>query len=138
MTYAMGEYYEHVNDYDLEYQEQSEQDIPFWRELMMRYVPGRVLELACGSGRIGIELLHGPGAFLLEGLDIAPEMLNAYRRKLAREPEAVQQRVTLHEGNMTSFQLEQKGQFDLIFLPFNSIVHLYELEEQLGAFKNTY
>lgn len=138
MTYAMGEYYEHVNDYDLEYQEQSEQDIPFWCELMMRYIPGRVLELACGSGRIGIELLHGPGDFLLEGLDISPEMLGAYRRKLTREPEAVQQRVTLHEGDMTKFQLEQKGQFDLIFLPFNSIVHLYELEEQLGAFKNTY
>lgn len=138
MTYAMGEYYEHVSDYDLEYQEQSELDIPFWRELVMRYTPRRVLELACGSGRIGIELLHGPGDFLLEGLDIAPEMLGAFQRKLAREPEIVQGRVTLHEGDMTSYQLEHKGQFDLIMLPFNSIAHLYELEQQLGAFKNTY
>ena len=138
MTYAMGEYYERVSDYDLEYQEQSELDIPFWRELVMRYTPQRVLELACGSGRIGIELLHGPGDFLLEGLDIAPEMLGAYRRKLAREPEQVQGRVILHEGDMTNYQLEHKGQFDLILLPFNSIAHLYELEQQLGAFKNTY
>ena len=138
MTYAMGEYYERVNDYDLEYQEQSELDIPFWRELVLRYVPQRVLELACGSGRIGIELLHGPGDFLLEGLDIAPEMLGAFQRKLAREPEAVQGRVSLHEGDMTDYQLEYKGQFDLIILPFNSIAHLYELEQQLGAFKNTY
>ncbi len=138
MTYAMGEYYEHVNDYDLEYQEQSELDIPFWRELVMRYTPQRVLELACGSGRIGIELLHGPGDFLLEGLDIAPEMLDAFQRKLAREPEAVQGRVLLHEGDMTDYQLEHKGEFDLIMLPFNSIAHLYELEQQLEAFKNTY
>ena len=138
MTYAMGEYYERVSDYDLEYQEQSELDIPFWRELVMRYTPQRVLELACGSGRIGIELLHGPGDFLLEGLDIAPEMLGAYRRKLAREPETVQERISLHEGDMTNYQLEHKGQFDLILLPFNSIAHLYELEQQLGAFKNTY
>ena len=138
MPYNMGEYYERVSDYDLEYQSQSEQDIPFWCELLMRYTPERVLELACGSGRIGIELLHSPGSFHLEGLDIAPEMLNAYRRKLEREPEAVQQRVTLHEGDMCDFQLEHKGQFDLILLPFNSIAHLYELEDQMSAFKNTY
>ena len=138
MPYNMGEYYERVSDYDLEYQSQSELDIPFWCELVMRYTPRRVLELACGSGRIGIELLHSPGDFQLEGLDIAPEMLDAYRRKLAREPEAVSRRVTLHEGDMTDYLLEHKGQFDLVFLPFNSIAHLYEIEQQLATFKNTY
>jgi SAM-dependent methyltransferase len=138
MPYDMGEYYERVSDYDLEYQEQSEQDIPFWCELVMRYTPQRVLELACGSGRIGIELLHSPGNFYLEGLDISPEMLNAYRRKLLREPEPVQQRVTLHEADMADYQLEHKGEFDLVFLPFNSVAHLYEIEQQLSTFKNTY
>ncbi len=67
MPYNMGEYYERVNDYDLEYQSQTQQDVPFWCELVMRYTPERVLELACGSGRIGIELLHSPGNFQLEG-----------------------------------------------------------------------
>jgi SAM-dependent methyltransferase len=138
MPYDMGEYYERVSDYDLEYQEQSEQDIPFWRELVMRYTPKRVLELACGSGRIGIELLRGLGDFQLEGLDISASMLNAYRNKLAREPEAIQRRVTLHEGDMCNYNVEHKGEFDLIFLPFNSITHLYEIEQQLDAFKNTY
>jgi SAM-dependent methyltransferase len=138
MPYNMGEYYERVSDYDLEYQSQSEQDIPFWCELLMRYTPQRVLELACGSGRIGLELLHSPGSFQLEGLDISPEMLNAYRRKLAREPEAIQQRVTLHEADMSNYELTHKGQFDLIFLPFNSIAHLYEIEQQFDTFKNTY
>ncbi|HLZ63313.1 MAG TPA: class I SAM-dependent methyltransferase [Ktedonosporobacter sp.] len=138
MPYAVGEYYERVSDYDLEYQSQSEQDVPFWRELVMRYTPQRVLELACGSGRIGLELLHSPGAFQLEGIDIAPEMLNAYRRKLEREPEALQQRVSLHEGDMSDYQLAHKGEFDLILLPFNSIAHLYEIEQQLATFKNTY
>ncbi len=138
MPYNMGEYYEHAGDYDLEYQSQSEQDIPFWCELVMRYTPQRILELACGSGRIGLELLHSPGNFQLEGLDISLEMLNAYRRKLIREPEAIQERVTLHEADMVDYQLEHKGQFDLIFLPFNSIAHLYEIEQQLDTFKNTY
>lgn len=138
MAHKMGEYYERVSDYDLEYQSQSEQDIPFWRELVMRYTPARVLELACGSGRIGLELLRGPGDFSLEGLDLEPDMLSAYRRKLEREPEAVQQRVILHQGDMREYGLEHKGEYDLIFLPFNSIAHLYEIEDQLAAFRTTY
>lgn len=137
MSYDMGEYYERVSDYDLEYQSQSEQDVPFWRELVLRYTPQRVLELGCGSGRIGIELLHAPGDFLLDGLDLAPEMLKAYTRKLEQEPDAVRQRVHLYEGDMSKYELEHKGQYDLIFLPFNSIAHLYELEQQLGAFHDT-
>jgi SAM-dependent methyltransferase len=137
-TYNMGEYYERASDYDLEYQGQTEQDVPFWCELVMRYTPQRVLELACGSGRISLALLHSPGNFHLEGLDIAPAMLNAYRRKLEREPEAVQQRVTLHEADMSAYDLPTKGRFDLVLLPFNSIAHLYEIEQQLDTFKNTY
>lgn len=138
MPYDMGEYYERVSDYDLEYQSQSEQDIPFWRELVTRYTPRRVLELACGSGRIGMELLTISGNFALEGLDISPEMLAAYQRKLERASETLQERVTLHEGDMSAYALPNKGDFDLVLLPFNSICHLYEIEQQLDTFKNTY
>lgn len=137
MPYEMGEYYERVNDYDLEYQSQSEQDVPFWQELMVRYTPQRVLELACGSGRIGLELLNVPGAFQLDGLDLEPAMLKAYERKLATLSEATRQRVTLHQGDMCSYTLPAKGTYDLIFLPFNSICHLYEIEQQFDAFKTT-
>lgn len=138
MLYAVGEYYESAEDYDLEYQSQSEQDLPFWKELVTRYTPQRVLELACGSGRIGLELLRGPGDFLLDGIDISREMLAAYRRKLSRGPETLRQRVMLHEGDMSDYTLPHKGAYDLVFLPFNSISHLYEIEQQLGAFKNTW
>ena len=138
MLYNMGEYYERARDYDLEYQDGVKTHVPFWRELVMRHEAERVLEMACGSGRIGIELLHGPGSFKLEGLDISPEMLAAYRRRLEREPEEVRQRVTLHEANMTDYELSGKGAFDLVFLPFNSVSHLYEIEQQLDAFKHTF
>jgi SAM-dependent methyltransferase len=137
-SYAVGEYYERADEYDLEYQSQTEQDVPFWRELIMRYLPQRVLELACGSGRIGLELLHGPGDFQLEGIDISEAMLAAYRRKLQREPAAIQQRLQLHTGDMCDYELSERGAFDLIFLPFNSLSHLYEIEQQLSAFTRTY
>lgn len=138
MLYAVGDYYERTEDYDLEYQSQSEQDIPFWKEFIMRYTPQRVLELACGSGRIGLELLRGAGDFLLDGVDISEDMLAAYRRKLANEAAPLQQRVTLHMGDMSDYTLPHKGAYDLIFLPFNSISHLYEIEQQLSTFKTTY
>ncbi|BCL81847.1 antibiotic biosynthesis protein [Ktedonobacteria bacterium brp13] len=138
MPYKMGEYYEQVDDYDLEYQSQSEQDLPFWRELLTRYAPERVLELACGSGRIGLDALHVPGTFLLEGLDVDKGMLQAYKRKLASEAEDKRARVTLHEADMCDYDLPNKGTFDLIVLPFNSICHLYELEQQFAAFETTF
>jgi SAM-dependent methyltransferase len=96
------------------------------------------LELACGSGRIGLELLQLPITFVLEGLDIDKAMLAAYHNRLQREPESVRQRVSLHEADMSNYELPGKGQFDLAFLPFNSICHLYEIEQQLGAFRTTY
>jgi SAM-dependent methyltransferase len=138
MPYEMGEYYERVSDYDLEYQGQSEQDVPFWRELVTRFAPRHILELGCGSGRIGLELLRLPGNFKLEGLDIEPEMLKAYARKVGNEAEDIRKRIFLHEGDMSDYQLATKGTFDLIFLPFNSIAHLYELDQQLNAFHHTY
>lgn len=138
MPHDMGEYYERVSDYELEYQQQTEQDVPFWRELIIRYTPQRILELACGSGRIGLELLRGPGNHMLEGLDLSTEMLDAYQRKLTKEPAATQQRVTLHRGDMSNYHLPNKGDFDLIILPFNSISHLYEIEQQLDAFHTTF
>src|SRR5258706_4190148 len=39
---------------------------------------------------------------------------------------------------MVDYQLEHKGQFDLIDLPFNSIAHLLEIEQQFDTFKNPY
>jgi SAM-dependent methyltransferase len=138
MPYAVGEYYERVSDYDLAYQGQTEQDVPFWIELLARFQPEHVLELACGSGRIGLELLRLPTPFELEGLDISSDMLAAYQRKATRElPEALP-RLTLHEGDMTDFSLPNQGNFDLVILPFNSISHLYDLESQLSAFKATW
>ena len=138
MSYDLGEFYQRADDYDLEYQGQSEEDVPFWCEVIRHHTAQHVLELACGTGRIGLELVRGLDGLQVEGLDISPEMLAAYRHKLEGEPEAIQQRITLHEGDMCHYQLENKGLFDLIFLPFNSITHLHDIGQQLDMFRQTY
>lgn len=137
-SYTTDEYYHRVNDYDLQHQSFAEEDLPFWRELVMRYTPAHVLELACGTGRIGIDLLHCPGHFTLEGLDREPAMLASYQGKLEREPEEIQHRVTLHQADMCNYSLPNKGTFDLVLLLFNSIGHLHEITQQLAAFHTTY
>lgn len=138
MPYKVDEYYRQIDDYELMCQSQSKMDIPFWREMIRRYEPTYVLELACGSGRIGIELLHCPQIFQLESLDINEHMLAAYREKLERESDTVKQRVLLHHGDMCRYNLENMGRFDLIFLAFNSLGHLYETRQQLDAFRTAY
>lgn len=138
MAYKVDDYYRHVDDYELVCRSQSKMDIPFWRDLIRRYEPTYVLELACGSGRIGIELLHSPQTFYLEGLDINEQMLAAYREKLEREPDTIRQRVLLHHADMCQYHLENMGRFDLIFLPFNSLGHLYETGQQRDAFRTAY
>jgi SAM-dependent methyltransferase len=138
MVYKTKEYYEQVSDYDLESMNQSKLDIPFWNELIKRYMPRHVLELACGSGRIGIELLHNSETLHLEGLDINETMLAMYRQKLSSEPDTLKQRVILHQADMSNYNLEKKGKFDLIFLPYNSLGYLHETTQQLNTFRKAY
>ena len=101
MPYNMGEYYERVSDYDLEYQSQSELDIPFWCELVMRYTPRRVLELACGSGR-----RHRLSSCLTNMCSIvwnfSPCPANEYLRKIPLNM------VTAILGGMTHFMAEER------------------------------
>lgn len=138
MNYETKDYYQRIEDYELRCQAQSKKDLPFWKELVGHYQPARVLELACGSGRIGLALLDGQGSFLLDGLDIDEHMLAFYQDKLAHQPISIQQRVTLHQGDMSTYHLTHAGNYDLIFLAFNALGHLLETEQQINAFSRTY
>ena len=80
-----------------------------------------VLELACGSGRLTIPLTEK--GFRIKGLDISDEMMNLAKEKAARRNIALD----LMKGDMTDFDLGEK--FKLIFIPAQSLTHLYTLEE---------
>lgn len=90
-------------------------DVDFWIEEARR-ADGRVLELACGTGRLLVPLARA--GVTVTGLDLSPGMLAVARRKLAAESEDVRDRVTLVEGDMSDFSLE--GRFGLIFVAFNA------------------
>jgi SAM-dependent methyltransferase len=82
---------------------------------------GPVLELACGTGRLTIPiaraLAHHPSR-AVTGLDLAPAMLDAARRKAADAGVTIE----LVLGDMRRFALGRR--FGTILVAFNSLLHL--------------
>ena len=105
--------------YDLQYKDFT-QDISFWRKMARKY-RGPILELACGTGRISIPLAKD--GFKITGLDITESMLVEAKRKSLAETVGVE----WIQADCRDFDL--KKQFKLIIFPFNSMSHLYDLDD---------
>ncbi|OLT16846.1 methyltransferase [Serinicoccus sp. CUA-874] len=85
---------------------------------------GRALELAIGTGRVGIPLAErGVGVV---GIELSEPMAEQLRRKAPDLP------VTI--GDMATTQVE--GTFALVYLVFNTIGNLTTQDEQVACFAN--
>src|SRR5690554_907147 len=91
-----AEYYDHVTSSG------KRQDVAFFVE-MAQAAGGAVLEIGCGTGRVLIPTART--GVSITGFDLSTAMLNVCRRRLAQEPEAVQARVQLVQGDMRDFDL---------------------------------
>jgi SAM-dependent methyltransferase len=105
-------------------------DVGFYLSLANE-LPGPVLELACGTGRVALPLARG-GARVI-GLDISPHMLAVAQRKLDAEEPAVRERVRLVQADMSSFALRER--FALILIPFRAFQALLTRDEQRGCLR---
>src|SRR5689334_16195350 len=134
MTESLDALYQ-GRSYDLEWKGKAD-DLPFWHAVVARYRPANVLELAVGTGRIAIPLARAgiEQGFSITGLDMTAPMLESAQASLGAEPEAVRRNLTLVHGDMRDFSLDDG--FDLVFVGFNSIIHLMTLDDQLGAFRS--
>src|SRR5215471_8181629 len=73
--------------YDMEYEGDGNQDAHFFARLLARARPRRVLELACGSGRITFTLAAALTRAEIVGVDSSMEMLGgAAAARDAAEP----------------------------------------------------
>jgi SAM-dependent methyltransferase len=89
---------------------------------------GRVLDVACGTGRILIPCLQA--GLQADGLDLFAPMLTRCRDKanaLGFNPD-------LYLSDMASFQLDRKYAF--ILIAFNAFVHLLTAEDQIGCLRS--
>jgi SAM-dependent methyltransferase len=116
------EHYEDALLYDYEYRRRRA-DVNFYKELVQRLVgpSGRILELACGSGRVTIPLARA--GYQVVGLDLSAPMLERAEARLGGLGQAARSRVSLHQADMRTFALGER--FPLILMAFNSFEHLY-------------
>ncbi len=105
-------------------------DLPLYLELAAAE-GGRVLELACGSGRVLVPLARA--GHHVAGLDASPHMLALARDKLAAAGPEVAARARLVRGDMRAFALD--GPFDLAVIAVKSFAYLVDRPDQLRTLR---
>ena len=101
-------------------------EINFYQEMAAnaKHADGSVLELACGTGRVAIQLARGGVSVV--GLDLSPHMLEIAQRK-SKELDNLR----WVKGNMQSFQLNEM--FGLIIVTGDAFQHMITPEEQVAC-----
>ena len=102
-------------------------DAAFYLKMTKKY-PGPLLEIACGTGRVGMPLIEQGANYL--GLDASPGMLARFRKRWEASGRAGMP--PLVQGDMRRFSLGRK--FQLILITFNSLQHIHTDHEVLEVF----
>ena len=123
----VNQYLRTAHLYDLDERDNLTADIPFY----LSYAPkgSELLELACGTGRVSLELAKAGHS--VTGLDISEAMLKRFREKLISSDPSISQRISLIQGTMANFALNKK--FDLIMAPFRAFQALINDEDIAGC-----
>jgi SAM-dependent methyltransferase len=99
-------------------------DLKFYKKWLPKNKNARILELCCGTGRLTIPIAKD--GYNISGVDITSSML---AKEKASESHLG---VEFIEADIRTLELPEK--YDLIFIPFNSIHHLYKNEDLFQAF----
>jgi SAM-dependent methyltransferase len=113
--------------YDLEFAD-FDDDLALYSGYAER-AGGRLLELACGTGRLLLPL--AAAGHELTGLDIAPAMLRVAERRLVAA--GLHQRVELLLGDMRRPVGLAQRRYRLAFCAINSFLHLADQAAQLAT-----
>ncbi len=94
-----------VKYYDVSFGISGEAEVA-WYLTKVRDTGGSVLDLACGTGRLALQIARE--GYEVTAIDQSEGMLNIFRKKLEKEPAEVQQRVFIEKQRMSDFRLERK------------------------------
>lgn len=100
-------------------------DLHFYKKWLPADKDARILELCCGTGRLTIPIAQE--GYTICGVDYTPSMLEQARAKAAKAG----LEINFIEADIRTLDLQE--QFDFIFIPFNSIHHLYGNKDLFGA-----
>jgi SAM-dependent methyltransferase len=114
--------------YDLENADDPAFDLAYWETLVRALAPRRMLELACGTGRLTLPLARLGLVEELVALDKSAAFLERLRSRLSGEP------ITVVESDMRAPEVD--GPFDLIVVPFNSLAYLTSRESRIACLRS--
>lgn len=102
-------------------------DLQFYKNWMPKESDAEILELCCGTGRLTIPLAKD--GLKITGVDNAKSMLEQAEMKAKNE------KLEINFILADIRNLELNAKYDLVFIPFNSIHHLYENQDLIDTFK---
>lgn len=115
--------------YDMEYVGAGNHDARFFARLLARVRPRRVLELACGSGRVTFTLAAALPMARIVGVDSSLEMLGRAATARDTAAPAMRERVSLVEGDMRDWPGTGDA-FDAVVIACCSVSHLLTLDDR--------
>ncbi|MFD2588189.1 class I SAM-dependent methyltransferase [Croceitalea marina] len=103
-------------------------DLPFYSRWLEKKKDGRILELCCGTGRLTIPLAKE--GYNIVGVDNSVTMLEQAQIKA----DEIDASIKFIESDMRFLDLPEV--YDTIFIPFNSIHHLYDNQDFFRVMTN--
>lgn len=102
-------------------------DLEFYKRWLPKNKNARILELCCGTGRLTIPIAHE--GYDITGVDFTRSMLDQAKVKACEAGLEIE----FIEADIRCLDLQKR--YDLIFIPFNSIHHLYRNEDLFQVFR---
>ena len=100
-------------------------DLPFYKKWLPENKDAKILELCCGTGRLTLPIAKA--GYNICGVDYTLSMLEQAKVKASEAG----LEINFIEADIRTLNLQEK--FDFIFIPFNSIHHLYRNEDLFNA-----
>lgn len=101
-------------------------DLQFYKRWLPKNKDARILELCCGTGRLTIPIARD--GYDITGVDYTSSMLDQAKMKASEAG----LEISFIKADIRTLDLQEK--YDLIFIPFNSIHHLYKNEDLFKVF----
>ena len=102
-------------------------DLLFYKRWLPKNKDACILELCCGTGRLTIPIAQE--GYDISGVDYTVSMLEQAKIKAA----GAGLEIEFIEADIRTLDLKKK--YDLVFIPFNSIHHLYQNEDLFKALR---
>lgn len=122
--YKVGELVYDANIYDG--MNTNMADLQFYKRWLPKSKDTRILELCCGTGRLTLPIAKD--GYDIIGVDYTSSMLDKAKIKTSESG----LKINFIEADIRTLNLKEK--YDLIFIPFNSINHLYKNDDLFRAF----